>query len=89
MRRSIGYEMSDKDEYIRRLDKIERDLEWIIRYLLKKDVTIPPAPYIPPLSDPDPNYSAQPICSKCGMDFSGVMGYVCSNVDCPVQLKVT
>ena len=85
---NIGHEMSDKDEYIRRLDKIERDLEWIIRYLLKKDVTIQPSPYKPPPADHDPTYWAQQTCSKCGMKWNGVMGYVCSNVDCPVQLKV-
>lgn len=28
-------------------------------------------------------------CVKCGMIWEGVMGYVCGNTDCPVQLKVT
>lgn len=27
-------------------------------------------------------------CSKCGMVWKGVMGYVCLSQDCPVQLKV-
>jgi hypothetical protein len=27
-------------------------------------------------------------CSKCGMVWKGVMGYVCTSQDCPVQLKV-
>lgn len=26
-------------------------------------------------------------CSKCGMEWSGAMAYVCSDKDCPVQLK--
>lgn len=82
--------MSDKEEFIRlhrRLDKIERDLEWIIQYLLKKDIPIQPSPYIPP--SPDPNYWAQTICKKCGMNWSGVMGYVCASQDCPMQFKAT
>ena len=24
------------------------------------------------------------ICSKCGMDFSGITGYVCSALECPM-----
>ena len=27
-------------------------------------------------------------CSKCGMEWKGVMGYVCPSQDCPVQVKV-
>lgn len=27
-------------------------------------------------------------CSKCGMVWKGVMGYVCSHTQCPVQPKV-
>ena len=69
--------MSDKEEYIRRLDKIERDLEWIIQYLLKKDIPAEPSPYVPS------------ICHKCGMNWSGVMGYVCASQDCPMQFKAT
>jgi hypothetical protein len=36
-----------------------------------------------------PTHSHKTTCSKCGMVWEGVMGYVCGNVDCPVQLKVT
>ena len=81
--------MSDKDEYIRRLDKIERDLEWIIKYLLRKDVPIQPSPYKPPPSDHDSIYFALTTCSKCGMKWNGPMGYVCPSQDCPVQFKAT
>jgi len=81
--------MSDKDEYIRRLDKIERDLEWIIKYLLRKDVPIQPSPYKPPPADHDPTYWAQATCRKCGMNWSGTMGYVCPSQDCPMQFKAT
>lgn len=35
-----------------------------------------------------PTYPAKSvICSKCGMKWEGVMGYVCQHLDCPVQLK--
>ena len=36
-----------------------------------------------------PTHTHKTTCSKCGMVWEGVMGYVCRNVDCPVQLKVT
>ncbi len=28
-------------------------------------------------------------CAKCGIDWSGTMGYVCGMTDYPVQLRVT
>jgi hypothetical protein len=31
----------------------------------------------------------QTTCSECGMDFSGLGGYVCGSINCPVQPKVT
>lgn len=34
-------------------------------------------------------YNKKTKCSKCGMVWEGVMAYVCSSSDCPVQLKVT
>lgn len=27
-------------------------------------------------------------CIKCGMMWQGVMGYVCPNMDCPIQPKI-
>lgn len=41
-------------------------------------------PYIP-----QPGYYSKPKCSKCGMDLSNVMGYVCAAIDCPTFLKAT
>lgn len=29
------------------------------------------------------------ICPKCGYNWEGVHGYVCYQVDCPTQMKVT
>lgn len=26
-------------------------------------------------------------CTQCGMDLSGVMGYVCNNSNCPTMIK--
>jgi hypothetical protein len=28
-------------------------------------------------------------CAKCGMRWEGVMGYVCIQLGCPVQMQVT
>jgi len=28
-------------------------------------------------------------CAKCGIDWSGAMGYACGMTDCPVQPRVT
>ena len=36
-----------------------------------------------------PGYYPKPKCSKCGMDLSNVMGYVCAAIDCPTFPKVT
>ena len=36
---------------------------------------------------PDTPYEQKVTCSKCGMDFSGTTGYVCSNADCPMGLN--
>ena len=55
-----------------------------------------PVPGFPPhLPVPDPVQPWQPsitpnpmerstTCSKCDMEFKGVMGYVCPNADCPM-----
>lgn len=66
------------DKYTKRLDKIERDIEWIIQYLLKKDHPL----QIPP-------YNPSTICPKCGMNWDGIMGYVCMNQPCPIQPSST
>lgn len=28
-------------------------------------------------------------CSKCGMNLSGVMGYVCYDLQCPTQMRIS
>jgi hypothetical protein len=68
--------MSDKEEYIRRLDKIERDLEWIIQYLMIKGSSIP-------------TQTSSNVCRKCGMDFTHNQSYMCGALDCPKMLRAT
>jgi hypothetical protein len=76
--------MSDKhEEYIKRLDKIERDISWIIQYLIKKDEPF----QIPPYNPYDLNKTQ--LCSKCGMEFKGSTGYYCPNQTCPIFSKTT
>ena len=29
------------------------------------------------------------VCDRCGIDFSGVTGYVCPSANCPVQPPIT
>jgi hypothetical protein len=46
------------------------------------------------LEQPLPVYLAPHLldsvkCVKCGMTWTGVMGYVCQDNDCPIQMKVT
>jgi hypothetical protein len=65
------------DEVMKRLDNIEMKIN---RIPVVQPVypTTPPAPSLGPT-----------LCSKCGMKWEGVMGYVCPSNDCPVKLKVT
>jgi hypothetical protein len=90
--------MSDHKKYNRRLDKIERDLDWIIQHLMKKDQPVSPSPHSPPpYVDgqgkvwPEPN-SPTPTsvvnkCSECGIIITPVMvGYYCSRSGCPTGL---
>lgn len=77
--------MSDKhEEYIKRLDKIERDLSWIIQYLLKKE-----DPHQIPPSWPTSPKIYKTHCTKCGMTFEGVTSYWCSEPTCPIFTKTT
>ena len=36
-----------------------------------------------------PNKAGGSRCSKCGLDWSGTMGYVCGVQDCPTQPRAT
>jgi hypothetical protein len=67
------------------VEDIKRDVALIIQHLLKKDEPNPIPPYIP-----YPPGNTPPVkCSKCGMEFKGVMGYVCTDTHCPSGRGVT
>jgi hypothetical protein len=51
-------------------------------------------PVIQPIFVPIPYYPPQPQrfstrCPRCGLDWSGVMGYSCGNTACPMQAQIT
>ena len=46
-----------------------------------------PYPYPAPFT-PNP-WPGVRNCSKCGINLDGVMGYVCSDANCPTFMKVT
>lgn len=58
-----------------KIDKLQRDVDWITQYLLKKDQPPPHAPTA--------------TCSRCGMNWSGSMGYVCYNSECPIYMSTS
>jgi hypothetical protein len=33
-------------------------------------------------------YNGVTTCTKCGMRWEGTMGYVCTDLKCPVQMKM-
>lgn len=74
------YEVQQLQEQIRELQSQVRDLEAKLERIMTRLPTRPPIePYRP--------YSDVTTCSKCGMVWKGVMGYVylnCSQLDCPV-----
>jgi hypothetical protein len=69
------------DKVLKRLDEIEAK----VTGLQNQPVV---APIIPTTSPFPPTTFSETKCSKCGMVWKGVMGYVCSQTDCPVQVKV-
>lgn len=81
--------MTDEKDINERLGDIERDLRWIIQYLLKRDQPIQPPPYIPNYQPVQLNWPNTVMCSRCGMNFSGSMGYVCTDKNCPTQMNIT
>ena len=70
---------------MKKMDEIQRDINWIIQYLMKKDEPIQPPPYMPN----EPVKLMPTICNKCGMKFWGTTGYRCPNSDCPIFIKTT
>lgn len=66
-----------------------------------KPLPVPTPPYVkyPTPSNPRPDdpfkrtheatWPNIKSCSKCGMNLSGVMGYVCYDMQCPTQVRIT
>ena len=74
-------------EQIWQLQSDVRDLQNTVEELTSKS---PPLVYdIKPFEiDIDPLIGVS-RCSKCGMEWKGVMGYACPHTDCNMQLKIT
>lgn len=70
---------------------VKESLEKILEKLDILEMKINRIPPVQPVypTTPVASYFGPTICSKCGMKWEGVMGYVCSSSDCPVQFKVT
>lgn len=62
------------DEVLKRLDSIEMKINRVQQIY-------PTTPVRPRLNST--------VCSKCGMEWKGVMGYACSDMNCPTQVRVT
>jgi len=64
------------------VDRIKK-LEDQISRLELRIIDLEATPVIPDVFDPLTNR-----CSICNIDFSGVMGYVCDNMACPMYPKI-
>jgi hypothetical protein len=83
--------MSGIEEYAK-----EYEIEWLqeqiyelqvqMRELEMKLNRVTNAPLVDPIELLDSNTKK---CTKCGMVWKGTMGYVCTHLNCPVQMKVT
>jgi hypothetical protein len=73
-----------------RLKNIERDLSWIIQYLMKMHEPISQPPYV--LKDkyrvwPTKESLTSGTCSLCGVVWQGTMSYSCNRIDCQMQVR--
>ena len=71
------YEVQQLQEQIWELQSQVKDLE----AKLERIMTQPPI-------EPYQAYGDIITCSKCGMVWKGTMGYVCTDLKCPVQMKM-
>lgn len=77
---NVGYaDQHDSKNDSQKINEIQRDVGWIVQYLLKTQQPIQPPPF-----NPQSN-----TCSRCKMDLSGVMGFVCGDPHCPTFSRVT
>lgn len=59
------------------IQDIKRDIGWVLSYITRQYQPVYPTP-----PDIDP-YVGVTKCTKCGMEFRGATGYVCSDMKCP------
>jgi hypothetical protein len=73
----------NKEERNKAIEKIQSDVEDIKRdvALIIQHLLVPP--FLPGYTPYPPGNTPPVKCSKCGMEFRGVMGYVCTDTRCP------
>jgi hypothetical protein len=64
-----------------RLEEIERRLKRLEDSIFPSPSPSPSMPWLSPKVDAR--------CPNCGIDFSGITGYVCPSTACPIQPRVT
>lgn len=79
------------EKILEKLDEIEHKLEQLeTPYTYpngegpQPDIVVPSLGKMQPY---DPNYGGSVVCQKCGMEWKGVMNYVCQNYECPIQFR--
>lgn len=84
--------MTDTEKVLEAIDRIDKKLDaWIEKYE-QADFIPGHDPYILPTLPTRPTYDIDPNfgvsrCVKCGMEFRGSSGYVCSTYECPMGLS--
>ena len=77
-----GFGEEDNDEYAPGSQPEKLMEQWVLPSF--------PRPYIKYPTIDNPNiYPGARSCSRCGINLTGVMGYVCSDQHCPTFMKVT
>ena len=76
-----GFGEEDNDEYAPGSQPEKMMEQWVLP-------DFPPYIKYPTTDNPNP-YPRVRSCSRCGINLTGVMGYVCSDQHCPTFMKVT
>lgn len=77
--------MTEHERILKAIERVEQKLDaWIETYKKAGFVPIQTVPTY----DIDPNFGVS-RCVKCGMEFRGSSGYVCSTFECPMGLGGT
>ena len=78
----LDIDLGDKPTIGYRLEQLETLIEQL-QFRIATLEAIAEGPMIPNIN---PAYENK--CLMCDIDFTGLMGYVCSNVDCPMYPKI-